>query len=1770
MNNKTVKQVGPKGFLLRQAVAVPFFSVLTIAITLVFMKAFAPRPPLPERVADETYSNDMMRKAISPDGLAKHQQAILKTGSRFPGQPGMYAAGKLIRDAYVAAGLELYELEEMLPAPRTGEARILDAGQKDLSGVSIYPLFPNLYQPMVTTPSAQAAGKEDGHSRTPATVPPPSVKGLLLKVTDEILADRSRFDDCIALVDAANPPKTIEMSWSAFAQMGFQAVILSCPDGLDKMPWKNLKSMIGNVPTNYVRLIASPEIFKHGGEQVALHVRTEFAPVRQVTLVGILRAGKMPAENREALVVVASYDAPSLLPDLAPGTLSAVAPAIQLALLDGLKKSQSNLQRDVIFVSSGSQTLGHTGIIRMLSCMGPSIQEKDTTRVRLTADLDTDRRRLEAAGEVLRCFDEASFMADPAATDAAIVKMGKESRVFLQEQVSYVMKTVLLEHSDEQLSRQLDFIRGGEKIDTPSFEAYIQAKRRHDAILTVEAYPIVKLLEKHADLSKEQRIKERCLARFKELRDYHQKQVTAGETALKIHDLMKSYGNLIVVSPDILPTDPAKTGTEKLSITMGPNIENNCYLQYPVFNAIVDRRVQLAGLDGLRYEGIASSKQGTQVQSKVPDIFTQAEIFNYMGYPAVSFINTDRQDSYQERNIPIELPYMRNLETIRNSSAILGDTVLWLAHGNGAMRPSLKSITRSFSGFAYVANVGQSAVPSYPLAGAIWSTRRESWDLIIGFGYYCYPLVFTDPYGRYCLADISSNIAMWSYTPEIIGYSSDGLIRFVKDEGRQGQAIYRSMNINNPDSKMTKVNVVVFRSTAVTVLDLVNPQTMQPYAGVEFLLRDSLAPPPRSCSFKGDNTICVFMEPDQQFYLALKAGTQDNPNAQKTRAFILGNDRPGFVANKDKEIDGEGYLAADFPLLYDTSRHVAASMQQVNGGRLKLQEHFNMADSRTREFHDKALERLQEISQTKDAAATAPSFHRQTQLARESATYSILNHPVLRDNTSQAIIGILWYLGLLVPFCFFFEKLAFGFADVRKQLLTQMIVLLVVFCLLKELHPAFEMIRSSLMILLGFVIMLVSAGITMIFSGKFQENLEELRKRRGMVQAAEINTMGVIGTAFLLGLNNMHRRKVRTGLTCATLVLITFAMICFTSVTSDLKDEIYPLGKAQYQGFLVKYPEYRAISTQELGAINAKYGQEYSVAPRYAFVGHRSWEQQLFNPEIEIVYEPSAVIAEVGTPTKDTVKLPAGSATALPDAKSQPAKKANASTVLVLTDKEPLRDRIKLLTSLGWFPELSNSVLEPLVMIPDDMAESLKLSVDDVNTKSPVVKINGKRCRVYGIFSSESLSDLRDLDGRPILPFDAEAVQNPRVLDNNLLASDTDTRVSAKQVVLTSSTSVLQNGVNHAYIRLMSISVDLQTRTAEGAQVSDTAEKPVAGQRVPVSYKEAKSVIDSYLEQQGKETYYGMKNVAYKGQVSRGTGISGIIELLIPLLIAALTVLATMFGSVYERKTEIFVYNAVGIAPKYVFFMFFAEAFVYAVVGAVAGYLLSQGLGRFLTVMDWTGGLNMTFTSLATVWASLAVTASVFISTFFPAWAAMKIATPSDEQGWKLPPPDGDVISFALPFTFERKDRIAVLEFFSRIFLDHGEGGAGKFHAGKPVLQLEREKKDGGSEIMPQITTTIWLKPFDLGVSQKLEIRLPSDPETGEFIARIRLTRLSGTRESWLRLNRGFVAILRKHFLFWRAVSADQRELMYDEARRQLEKSAFPQKNSMDKSIEVA
>ena len=45
------------------------------------------------------------------------------------------------------------------------------------------------------------------------------------------------------------------------------------------------------------------------------------------------------------------------------------------------------------------------------------------------------------------------------------------------------------------------------------------------------------------------------------------------------------------------------------------------------------------------------------------------------------------------------------------------------------------------------------------------------------------------------------------------------------------------------------------------------------------------------------------------------------------------------------------------------------------------------------------------------------------------------------------------------------------------------------------------------------------------------------------------------------------------------------------------------------------------------------------------------------------------------------------------------------------------------------------------------------------------------------------------------------------------------------------------------------------------------------------------------------------------------------------------------------------------------------------------------------------------------------------------------------------------------------------------------------------------------------------------------------------------LTRISGTREAWMRLNKPFVAAVRRQFLHWRAVDDDQKATLFAAAQ---------------------
>jgi len=1640
------------------------FFILTMLSIVCFLNLFSPeiyKMPA-ERFTD--FSSTELLTALDTNSISNEFKQIAQMGSRSPGQTGHKQCAKFIEQTYRESGLQVLIQEHDTAFPLCDNSEVLV--DKIKTTVEIHPLPPNHLQPMITS--------QDG------------LTGKLVLISDNYINTANNFTNKIALIDYSKPLSIAAGDMiNNYAVMGFKAVLISHSMGISELNWQNLNDMNMQIPVNYISAVADKQIFDYVDKNITIKLNTRFKNIASKNILGILSNN-----NKEAIVVPVSYDGFTMLPDLNNGSFNALQIAIQLQLLKGLQDyDKTTFKRDIIFVATAGDMNGRDSQNEILRTIG-RIGEGKFRQTYFTDEKDKNSKTLHEIETINKSFENKKFCVDPIETKKILNSYSDEEKTFFTEQFKYVLryyvfkKSEILVQAKAETKKQLIL-----DLDSTEYKAFIHAKRQFDKINELSSYPINKLL--HVTKKKNNPFigfHNKLENRFKHLYSYHSNMNLRLTQNIEINKSLSVYDNLIIFAPAFATTDE-ETDIETISFSSGEDIEHGAtavamkdILQNAIFDLNMENKVNLT---------FSGKKHGNIILSDIAKLPLHSEYWSELSYPAFSILSIG--GNYDNYASPLNIDFSSQLKSIDKTLQIFGLSFLSMINGNGQFEKLKYSSLNDINGYVYASSVGNSVVPNFPLEGALITRKLNSQtDRIFqnDRGYSSINFFFTNPYGYYSKDMILSKFLTYSYSPEAALFDENGLIYFYKDEGQAAQRIYKSMLLKN---KSKDVNIVLFRGEPVAILDKINPQTLKAYSDAVFISKKGLEEFPNKHRFNREEGILDFIKPDQRFFVELKSGSADNELVLNTRAFMLGIPSD-FTGNDNKDIDGIGYLPMANKILYNIPKETAKSMSFINNKRIELQKEYGMIDEMTMTFHAKGIEN-RDKSNLKNL-----SYVDQNHAATQSVTYNTLNHPVIRNSISEAIIGVLWYMALLVPFAFFFEKLVFGFTDIRKQIFAQSTIFIIVFILLGLLHPAFQMIRSSSMILLGFIIMLISIGITLILSGKFKENIDALKKSQGHIKGATVNTSGILATAFMLGLNNMHRRKVRTGLTCATLVLLTFVMICFTSIQSDIVDTLTPIAKASYQGILIKEKFFKPISNGEVTALNKRYGENYSINARTMYLGKRSWRtKELLPPEIT---------ASIGS--------------------GDDARSCELSSGILFSQTEPLRNNIKLLTNRGWFTEEQknvNNVIYPII-ISDKTAEALSISPENVNTQDIVIELNSKKFIVHGVFESSSLENLVDFDGDNLLPFDITALVTPKIYNGYILAEKEDIKIPASDLFI---------GLNGKF------NADVQVN----ARITS-----VAVEMKDVNFKEAKHEIDNYLEQSGKGTYYGLAGIAYFGRRARESSLIGLIDMLIPLLIAGLTVLNTMKGSVYERKDEIYVYNAVGIAPKYVFFMFIAEAVVYSVVGALLGYILSQGVGRILMYLGWTGGLNMNFTSIATVYASLTITAAVFLSTIYPARQAMKIAEPADEAGWKLPEPKDNKICFDLPFTYDHTERIAVMAFFYKYLINHGDGSSGPFFANKPVMGISQEldKLDNDGYI-PKIEVTIWLKPFDLGVSQNMKIELATDEDTGEYISTITLTRLSGTLESWSRLNVRFVKKIRQHFLHWRAVSNEMKKELFYEAQ---------------------
>ena len=697
--------------------------------------------------------------------------------------------------------------------------------------------------------------------------------------------------------------------------------------------------------------------------------------------------------------------------------------------------------------------------------------------------------------------------------------------------------------------------------------------------------------------------------------------------------------------------------------------------------------------------------------------------------------------------------------------------------------------------------------------------------------------------------------------------------------------------------------------------------------------------------------------------------------------------------------------------------------------------------------------------------------------ARAAWGYEARAYPAVLSTMNDVVKGVLFYLALMLPFAFFTERLVFAFPNLRMQIVGFVGIFGVICLVFSFIHPAFEITTTPWIVPLAFIMVALSVLVITLVTMKFEDQLKTLQMKVSGVHRADIGRMSVAAAAFSLGISNMRKRRARTVFTCLTLVLLTFTVLSFTSVkTATRYNERKAKGTPPYQGLLVRNAMWEPLEESAYRVLNDEFGRDRAVAPRAWFFTSKTEEQSFI-----------------------TVSTDATDAT----------YDARAVTGLSPAEVE-VTHLDQALTAGRWFmPDDVHTAI-----IPTRIAEEFHIKPSDVGKVT--ITWGGVPYDVIGILDASEAKRTFDLDQEPLTPVDWIQMQ----------------RMSRQ-----GGGQQSQQGQKSGFQEYLHLSPDqvvfipFETALNLGAEVESVAVSFVTPEEV-------RTTLQELMPRLGFNLYAGTGGEIRKWSAIGRTSIVGMSDVLIPIMIAALIVLNTMLGAVYERVKEIHIFSSIGMAPNHIAMLFIAESFVYAILGAIFGYLIGQGTAKLITVLDILPGLYLNYSSVAAVASTTVVIGVVMLSTIYPARKASEVATPAIERSWHLPEPIGDSWDIPLPFAVTGEQATALTRFMVEWFEAYEEYSIGDFVT-QDVRTWEEAKEYGTAYIIELMS---WVAPFDLGVSQKVQLRtIPTDMED-VFEIGLHLDRVSGDVSSWRRVNRRFLNTLRKQFLIWRTLRAEERD----------------------------
>ena len=800
-------------------------------------------------------------------------------------------------------------------------------------------------------------------------------------------------------------------------------------------------------------------------------------------------------------------------------------------------------------------------------------------------------------------------------------------------------------------------------------------------------------------------------------------------------------------------------------------------------------------------------------------------------------------------------------------------------------------------------------------------------------------------------------------------------------------------------------------------------------------------------------------------------------------------DRKMIMLNNSQENPlGRGFLAAGNPTVRDTTLQTALDMVRLVTPRVDILESHSIVNQRIRRLLDQAREQLDlALAARTDLQHSAAEEHALTSLSLIARVYNDVGR------TQQDVLaGVLFFIALFVPFAYCLERILFAYVSIHKRIAAFLGLLAVIIALIYTVHPAFQLTYSPLVVILAFFILGLSLLVALILIGRFEQEMAELQRKARVTRVQGISPLNAFIAAFAIGVSNLRRRKVRTALTCATLVILTYTLLNFTAVKNSLEQGMVRYKpQSPWSGVMLKAIEWKTLPP-DLGTEIA------DRLPAGTGLARRVW-------------------LEAADRTRPpTIALRAGEA------------EASAAGLVGLDPQEgTLSGLERTLVQGRWL----DGTREGEILLPQAIARQLGI---DVLTEDTRVLLWGIPFTVRGIFDGRAFEEAADLDGEPLTP-----VIYPNETSSMLSEAEAEAAESGQDIFAMAS----------RYQHLpadRTVIIPAATLLAAGGRLKSLAILPGSEE---LSHDIAAGLADRYQlillhgTAGGTWLHYSTDSLAY----------SGMGNILIPAVIAILIVLNTMVGSVVERRREIAVYTSVGLAPPHVAMLFIAEALAFGIVSSVLGYLAAQSAAHFLAATPLWAGLTVNYSSLAGVASILIVMAVVLLSVIYPSRVASRIAIPDVNRAWSLPKPVGSELMVQLPFLIKIHEQDCVGGFLTEYYQAYTDVSHGRFSTDDvdveyacPIAHVGTGHPDCFN-----ISFLAWLAPFDFGIRQRVDIvSCPSVTSPGFLEMNITLIRQTGENNVWYRLCRSFLNDLRKQLLIWRSLDAAEKR-HYEELLRQ-------------------